>query len=327
MLMVLCLLSACSSGPKAPDVGHVEVEFELVPFYRELFAIDPADLEAALPELKERYGIYLEAYSLGVIGGSAPEEPGFADDLRFFLAYEPNQEVLDSVELVFGREEWLRQDLEQAFKYFKYYFPEEVVPDVYLHLSGFNQSIVMDADWLSVSVEKYLGRDCAFYEWLSIPVYLRKRYAPEKVVPDVMMAMAMDRFAYNDSIDDLINQMVYEGKLRHFVRQMIPDIPDSTLFDYTSREVDWVKAYEKDMWSYMVEQKHLFSTERMALQRYVGKSPFTYYYGQDSPGSTGVWLGYRIVQAYLKRHPETSLEELMRMNNGHEFLRAARYRP
>lgn len=327
VLMLFMVLSACSRGPKAPDVSHVEVDFELVPFYRELFALSPDSLEAALPELKERYGSYLEAYSVGVIGGSAPGEPEFADDLRFFLSYEPNQEVLDSVELVFGREEWLRQDLEQAFKYYKYYFPEAPVPDVYLHLSGFNQSIVMDADWLSVSVEKYLGRDCAFYEWLSIPVYLRKRYAPEKVVPDVMMALAMDRFAYNDSIDDLINQMVYEGQLRHFVRQMIPDIPDSTLFDYSSKEVDWVNAYEKDMWSYMVEQKHLFSTDRMALQRYVGKSPFTYYFGQESPGSTGVWLGYRIVQAYLKRHPETTLDELMQMNNGHDFLRAARYRP
>src|SRR5690554_6548676 len=112
-LMVLMVLSACSRGPKAPDVRHVGVEFELVLFYRDLFAIAPDGLDAALPVLEERYSNYLEAYSVGVIGGSAPNEPDFVDDLRFFLSYEPNHEVPASVELVFGREEWLRQDLDR----------------------------------------------------------------------------------------------------------------------------------------------------------------------------------------------------------------------
>src|SRR5690554_7993958 len=97
-LMVLMVLSACSRGPKAPDVRHVEVEFELVPFYRDLFAIAPDGPDAALPQLKERYGNYLEPYSVGVIGGSAPNQPASVDYLRFFLSYVPNPELLASVE-------------------------------------------------------------------------------------------------------------------------------------------------------------------------------------------------------------------------------------
>jgi hypothetical protein len=327
-LVTLILIGlACSRGPKAPDVSHIEVDFELIPFYEDLFAIHPDSFAREAESFKVRYGQYLEAYSMGVIAAGSTEDPDFVKNMQFFLAYEPNQEVLDSCRLVFGDTAPLQEELESAFKYYKYYFPQQEVPDVYLHISGFNQSVVVDSSWVSVSVEKYLGSDCIFYEWLTIPVYLRRRMSPEKVVPDVLMALLMTQYAYNDSVDDLLNQMIYEGQLRYFVRKMIPDIADTTLFDYSSQHLDWVRNNEKRMWSTIVEDKHLFSTDRMTLQRFVGKSPFTYYFGPDSPGGVGIFIGYRIVEAYMKRHPETTLKELMEMKDGRMFFQSARYQP
>ncbi len=327
LVTLLLMTMACSRGPKVPDVRHIEVDFELIPFYEDLFAIHPDSFAVEAESLKARYGQYLEAYSLGVIAAGSTEDPDFNKNMAFFLAYEPNQEVLDTCRLVFGDTAPLKKELESAFKYYKYYFSDQEVPDVYLHISGFNQSVVVDSSWISVSVEKYLGRDCVFYEWLSIPVYLRRRMSPEKVVPDVMMALSMTQYAYNDSIDDLLNQMIYEGQLRYFVRQLIPDIADTTLFDYSSEQLAWARSNEKRMWSSIVENKHLFSNDRMTLQRFIGKSPFTFYFGQESPGGTGIYLGYRIVESYMKRYPETTLKELMEMKNGHAFFRLARYQP
>jgi hypothetical protein len=324
---LLLMTMACSRGSKAPDVSHVDVDFDLIPFYEDLFAIEPDSFPKEADGLKAKYGEYLEAYSMGVIAAGSTQDETFAENMQFFLSYEPNQEVLDTCRLVFGDTEPLEQDLERAFKYYHYYFPELEIPDVYLHISGFNQSVVVDSSWVSVSVEKYLGRDCVFYEWLSIPVYLRRRMSPEKVVPDVMMALSMTQFAYNDSVDNLLNQMIYEGKLRYFVRKMIPDIADTTLFDYSTQQMSWAQNNEERMWSTIVEEKHLFSTDRMTLQRFVGKSPFTYYFGQESPGGTGIYLGYKIVESYMERHPETSLKSLMQMDDGHAFFRSARYQP
>ncbi|GAO28252.1 gliding motility protein GldB [Geofilum rubicundum] len=327
IVTLLLMTMACSSGSKAPDVSHVDVDFELIPFYEDLFAIHPDSFAGEAEALKAKYGQYLEAYSLGVIAAGSTEDEDFVENMQFFLSYEPNQEVLDTCRLVFGDTAPLEEELESAFKYYRYYFPEAEVPDVYLHISGFNQSVVVDSSWISVSVEKYLGRGCLFYEWLSIPVYLRRRMSPEKVVPDVMMALAMTEFAYNDSVDDLLNQMIYEGQLRYFVKQLIPDIPDTTLLDFSTEQMSWVENNEERMWSTIVENKHLFSNDRMTLQRFVGKSPFTYYFGEESPGGTGIYLGYQIVKAYMERHPETPLASLMQMNDGHAFFRSARYQP
>src|SRR5690606_1835746 len=128
---------------KAPDVRHVEVDFELIPFYEDLFSIHPDSFAGEAEGLKARYGQYLEAYSVGVIAAGSTEDVGFVENIQFFLSYEPNQEVLDSCRLVFGDTSPLEKALEKAFKYYHHYFPNEDIPDVYLHISGFNQSVVV----------------------------------------------------------------------------------------------------------------------------------------------------------------------------------------
>jgi hypothetical protein len=318
---------ACSKQSRPPKVDHIEVDFSLIPFFKDFHSIHPDSLGNELERLKLEYGQFIDAYGAGVIGAGMSDEEGFLWKLASFLAYEPNQEVFDTCLYVFNDLDALKLEFEDAFRYYKYYFPEKSVPDVYMHISGFNQSILVDSSWVSVSVEKYLGRDKMFYEWLSIPVYLRRKMAPEKVVPDVMKALAMSEYLYNDSIDDVMNQMLYHGRLLYFVKQMVPFINDTLLFDYSPEQLGWVRNYEKTMWSTMVERKHLFSSERMTLQRYIGDTPFTFFFGQDSPGRTGQFIGYQIVNAYMRRNPEVTLGEMMKMENGHDLFRAAGYRP
>lgn len=323
---VVLSVTGCSRD-RGPDVSGVEVDFRLIPFYEDLFAISPDSVGEHLERLKNIYGRYLATYSEGVIGIGDPDDPQYVERLSRFLAYEPNAEVFDSCRRVFSGKQALKAELAQAFRYYQYYFPKKEVPDVYLHISGFNQSIVVDSGWVSVSVEKYLGSDCPFYEWLEIPVYLRGRMTPQRVVPDVVQAIGMTEFHYNDSIDDLISQMVYQGQVLQFVKHLIPDIPDSLLFGYTQKEYNWCMQHEEQMWKTLVEKKHLFATDPMIVRKYVDEAPFTNFFGQDSPGRTGRFIGYKLLESWLRRHPDKSIVELMSLSNPHAVLAEAGYRP
>lgn len=327
VLFLLLGTLSCSKKERPPKVDHISVQVDITAFYEDLFSFSFDSLEEYLPFLEEKYGDYFVKYCTGVIGTGHPAEKGFIENMKTFLSYAPNQEVLDSVRLVFGEAEWLKEELIQGFKYHKYYFPESKEPHIYLHISGFNQSVVADSSWLSVSVEKYLGADCLFYEWLSIPVYLRRGMIPKKVVPDIFKAMAMSDYPYDVSPDHLLNQMVYQGKILYYVNQMNPFLEDTLLFNYSHDQLKWVRKNEANMWATMVEKKHLFSTNRMTIQRYVGDSPFTYFFGQDSPGQTGHYLGYRIVQSFMKKHTEVALSDLMKMKDGQELFTQSGYRP
>ncbi|WP_010663519.1 gliding motility lipoprotein GldB [Marinilabilia salmonicolor] len=323
----LIFSAGCSNLSPAPDVSHIQVNFELIPFYEDLFSIHPDSVAENTSALKEKYGKYLEAYSEGVINVGNPDSKDFAQNMSRFLAYPPNKEVVDTCRKVFSDKKSLKDDLSKAFQYYQYYYPEREVPDVYLHISGFNESMVVDSGWISVSVEKYLGSNCQFYEWLGTQQYLRNRMIPEMVVPDVMKALAMTEYAYNDSIDDLISQMIYHGKMLHFVKRTIPEIPDTLLFGYTTREMNWSRKNEAFMWSTIVEQKHLFSTDPMLIRKYVGEGPFTSFFGQESPGRTGRFLGYQLMKSWLEEHPEASFRDMMSQTDPHRILAKAGYRP
>lgn len=326
MIIILSVLFI-SCRPKPPKVNNIEVDFNLVPFYEDLFSIHPDSLEYEKQRLISDYGKYLEAYSMLVVGAGSPFDDEFASKMGLFLAYEPNKEVLDTCLKVFGDLTELEKEIEQGFRYYRYYFPETEIPDVYLHISGFNQSVLVDSSWVSVSIEKYLGSDCTFYERLTIPVYMRRKMVPEKIAPDVLKAIAMTRFLYNDSVDDLLSQMVYEGMIQFFLKKVMPYYSDNLLFDYSEKELDWCRNYEKMMWSAIVERKQLFSTERLMVKKYIGDSPFTHYFGQDSPGRTGVFVGYQIVKSFMEKNQEVTLQELMNMDDYHHIFSQAAYRP
>ncbi len=327
LLLLIFITGGCKWFDRSPDTSNIKVDFELIAFYEDLFAIPPDSVEAAIDTLRDKYGEYLNAYSIGIIGIGHPDDEEYARNLSSFLAYEPNQEVFDTCKKVFSDKDALKKDLSKAFRHYKYYYPKRDVPDVYLHISGFNQSMVVDTGWVSVSVEKYLGRDCIFYQWLETPNYLRNQMIPEKVVPDVMKAIAMTEYTYNDSIDDLISQMIYHGKMLHFVKHTIPDIPDTLLFGYTENELKWCENNEAFMWQKIVEEKHLFSTDPMLIRKYVGEAPFTSFFGQESPSRAGRYIGYQLMQSWADRNSGKSFRDMMEATDPHSILAKSGYRP
>lgn len=320
----MLLLMACHKGP---DVSKVEVKYQLVPFFMDLNSIAPEKVEAAVPELKKKYGSFLEGYSTRVIKIGSTQSPHYGEYLRSFVEYQPNKDVFEKCKIQYANLKPLKSEIDDAFRHYQHYFPNKALPDVYLHISGFNQSIVVDSGLVSVSVEKYLGADCHFYEWLQFPVYLRRKMVPQKIVPDIMKALALTEFTFNDSIDDISSNMIYQGKALHFVKAMMPELNDTLLFDFTGKELEWCHKHESDVWATTVENKYLFNNDRLMIQKMVGDAPFTSFYGQESPGHLGLFIGYQIVAAYLKANPKVTLPQLMSMRDNRKILAGSGYRP
>ncbi|MBK3519027.1 gliding motility lipoprotein GldB [Carboxylicivirga marina] len=325
LILFTVVFSSCNNNK--PDVSNIDLTVEPQLFFIDLFEMDESNLDEGINSLSNKYGSYLDAYSQQIIKIGSPEHPDYNNFIKSFLDYEDNREVYETCKKQYANTTDISEELTIAFKHYKHYFPKALVPDVYFHTSYFNQSIAMDSIWLSVSVEKYLGADCEFYEWLAIPKYLRRKMEPKKLVPDVMKAMALGNFSFSTKNEDVLSKMIAQGKLHYFIRQMIPDLQDTLLFNYSDSQMKWCHTHEADAWASMVEQKHLYNNERMVIQKYIGDSPFTYYLGQDSPGKVAVFLGYQIVTAYMKNNPETTLGELINTTDAHMILREARYRP
>ncbi|NPA35946.1 MAG: gliding motility protein GldB [Chlorobi bacterium] len=323
----LIILSSCTDSRKVPDVSNINVSFIIIPFYKDLAAIPPDSVEKYLPALKEKYGSYLEAISVKVLRIGSVEDEKYPENLKAFLEYDANKDVFRKLDSLYPDINTLKPEIEQAFKYYKYYFPDKLTPDVYFHISGFNQSVVVDSAWLSVSLEKYLGENCIFYKWLEIYQYLRRQMIPQKIVPDMMKAIALTEFSYRPEKYNLLNSMVYQGKVLYFIKSTCPELPDTLLFDFTEKQLKWTKEFESDIWGYMIEQKHLFSTDRLVIQKYTGDGPFNSYLGKDSPGKIGGYFGYKIVDKFMNKNKNITLKELMEIQNGQKILSQSGYAP
>ena len=81
------------------------------------------------------------------------------------------------------------------------------------------------------------------------------------------------------------------------------------------------------MWEYLVEHKMLFETDRMNILKFTGSGPFTRDFTPESPARAAVWLGWRIVEEYMRRNPEITLEDLMRDNDFQKILTLSKYNP
>ncbi|MBN2597164.1 MAG: gliding motility lipoprotein GldB [Marinifilaceae bacterium] len=324
LILLLGFLFSCNSDTKSPDVSNIDLEVKIQRFEQELFAVKQ---KSDLNKLRQQYPDVLQLYSNKVIGLGDSDDSDYMVYLNKFLTDSTMNQVADSVAKKFPTLDKEEKELTNAFKYLKYYFPEKPVPNCYSQISGFNQSIVVAQNLIGISLDKYLGKDCAFYSYLGTPMYARENMIPERIVQDVVLAYALTEFPFTPLKDDLISNMIYQGKIRYFLQAMMPQKSEADVMKYSQNELEWCEENDELMWGYIIEQKHLFTSEYRTVIKYINDGPFTPGMPQESPSRTGIWIGWQIVKEYMAKHPEVTINQLMTENDYAAILRESAYQP
>ena len=327
LLLVIIIITSCQRNPLKVDVSGVDLKLNIQRLDRDIFNVTPDNKLIAIPELKQTYGSFFEAYNENVVALGSTSDSLYASYLNTFLTDSMRVQSKLKIDSVFSDLTDLQKKLENGFRHYKYYFPEKTIPKVYTILSGFNQSVVMTNDAIGISLDNYLGANCPFYQMLGLPEYKRENMYSGKIPTDVLYNWALSEFVFDETKNDLLSNMIYQGKLLYFLDAMFPDEPDYLKIGYRPDKPDWCKKNEAGMWTYLVEHKLLFSTDRMNIVRFIGPAPFTSSFTTDSPGRTGSWLGWQIVRKYMKKNPDTTLPSLMSDNDYQRILNDSGYSP
>ena len=221
----------------------------------------------------------------------------------------------------------LDEELTRGFKHYRYYFPEKQIPAVYSFLGGFNQSIVIADSVIAIGLDKYLGRNCEIYDKLGWEEYRQKNMYKEKIPTDCIKSWAKTEWLFNDSTDNVLYNMLYNGKLLYFTRAMYPKAHDTIIAGFTGKELEWCKANEKHMWEYLIDKNLLYSTDYMTINKMVNPAPFTSGFPRQSPGQAINWLGWQIIDTYMERKSGTDLKELMNESDYQKILSVSKYHP
>ena len=327
VLLLLSLVS-CKRNPLKVDISKIKTEIEVVRFDKELFAINNNDTISSLTTLSNKYPEFFDLFSYKVIQIGGIGDSLFLNGMELFITDSMILDVKNLVDSEFSDFDKTEKQLIKAFKYFQYHFPNKELPTVYAYFSGFNQSVVTAENIIGISLDKYLGRDCEYYRKLnSTPRYKVLNMHKDKITSDVAYAWGVTEFEHTIKATTLLDNMIHQGKLMYFVDAMLPEMHDSLKIGYTKLQLDWCKKNEVQMWSQLIEYKMLYSNKRMDIIRYINASPTTSGFPLDSPGRTGVWIGWQIVRQYMKKFPEKSLADLMQNSNYQQILNDSKYFP
>ncbi len=326
-LVVAGTLLSCKDHALRVDVSSISGEITLIRYDRELFPAGSVKDVADLQQFADRYPEFTDLFAREVISAGDVETEEGCRMMHLFLTDSMVRESAAEVARQFQDLTWLQKSLTRGFKHYLYYYPGKKLPEVYTCLSGFNDPVFTNGKLIGISLDQYLGSDYPLYGMLGIPRYKQLRKVPAVIPVEVMHTWGMACFPVSPEATTLLDYLIYEGKLLYFTEAMLPGTADSLLTGFTSQQLKWCRSNEAEMWNYLVENKLLFSTERMDLIRYTGDGPTTNGFPRESPARTGVWLGRQIIRSYMKRNPSVGLPALMANPSSLEVLNSSGYMP
>ena len=142
-----------------------------------------------------------------------------------------------------------------------------------------------------------------------------------------MFEIANNEIEYRNVGNDLLDKILNSGKLLWFIYAMMPEVPKTILMDYTNEQLMWTRDNESLVWAFLIENKMLYSTELQPEQKFILDSPFTSYFGDESPPRLGWWIGWQIVRSYMNKNSKINLNELMNNYDAQNILSKSGYKP
>ncbi|MDR0505834.1 MAG: gliding motility protein GldB [Dysgonamonadaceae bacterium] len=269
---------------------------------------------------------FLDEFGKNVLEIGDSDSAGFYSRLKKYFSDSTLMRLYNDEQEKFNDITGINSELHDGMEILLQHFPALQRPKIYLHVSGFNQNVIVDDSILSLSADKYLGSDYSLYQDYFYD-YQRQLMTPERIVPDYLLGFMMANFPFRGNDDVLLDRMLYEGKLRYILSRLLVhrNIWEST--GYSMEQHEWCCRQESRIWKTLLENKHLFSSSYLTVEQYLKPAPYTASLSGESPGRVGVWLGFRIIDSYMKNNPATSFAELIQIDDYRELLRKSKYRP
>ena len=256
-----------------------------------------------------------------------PNDSVFLDEMFRRFSNPAIDTLLTETRQNFGDLADLKSQFKTAFAHLKYYYPDFTPPKVKTLITGLDTDLFVSDTLIMVSLDFFLGPEAKFrpktYD------YLLRRYDPEDIVTSSLLIYGIsDRFNKTNLKDrTVLAEMIAYGKSFYFAKHMLPCIPDSVLIWYTDEEIKGARQNEDLIWARLIQDKVFFSTSMIDKKNYLGDRPVTIQVGEKCPGRIGQWVGWQVVKKYMDVHPETTLPELMNIDNAQALFKESQYKP
>lgn len=317
---------ACSPKRKA-DLTGIDFDIKIVRFDSALWYLDTADIAASFHNLEAQYPDFTNIYLDNVITFGTADDPITHTTYRHFRNDTAVQRLYNDELRYYSDISDIEEELTDAFRRAKYFFPKLNTPKIYAHASGLNTNVLYCGNFMSISLDNYMGADYDVYSLAGIYNYQRQNMTRENIASDCIMTWLINSFPYMRADFSLLEDMVYRGKIVYLSSILLPETKDHTLLGYTPEQWEWMETNESELWTLMIDNKVLYQADGFTKNSYLNDGPFTMPFSQESPGRGGVYFGYKIVDSYMRHNQSVTPLQLMMQNDAQIILTQSKYRP
>lgn len=324
-LSTLCVLLMACAGNDNDYKSRLRVKTEPVELTFEryedvLFNLDTADFQAALMAVQSQYQVFLDGDLTNT------------DAVQYLKAFATDpfsNAVYEKVKQSFPNLDEVKPAVEKVLSNFHYYYPEIEIPEkVYTCVTGINAdepAVQIIDNCLVISLDWYLEND-EIYDHIGMPKYMQTSTQKASIARDVAKQLYMTYINKWRKQGDVLNEMVYSGKMDFFIEAMCPEMDDETLLSWTAEQLEWFNANEGSVWADIVGQRLLYETNLDSYLMFFGDGPFTQAYGNDSPARLGEYFGLKIVRSYFAAHDD-SVRQLIESTDFQGLFQDSGYKP
>ncbi len=339
MVMIAGLLfSGCDESPAKPDVRQIKVSLKMQRFEKDFFALDTNDLDRGFEKLRVDYHGFLNDYTGKILGLEGKDTSQWDMAIKAFIRdYRP---IYDSAQKIDKGIEAAKLDIEEGLKYVKFYFPSYQLPEQFITFIGpidafaYSQTggsgDIITAFGLCTGLQLHLGGNSMVYNSEAgmqlYPEYISRKFDTENIAVNCMKNIIDDIHTPLQAGESMLTIMVDHGKRMYLLDLLLPDAKEDIKLGYTSKQLKAVKNSEGFIWNYFNENNLLFEKDLLKMRSFVTDGPSTDEFGWGSPGFISLYTGRQLIRAYMKKHPETSLNALLDLD-ANKILSGAGYKP
>ncbi|MCP9768837.1 gliding motility protein [Lacihabitans sp. LS3-19] len=253
-----------------------------------------------------------------------PDDTAFVSHIYYLSTHPETRKLFEQTDSTFGELDDLKKEFQEAFKNIKSLYPDFKSPKIVATFTGLENDLFVSDSLVIIGLESFIGPKALYRP--EQPNYILRRYSKEYIVPTVIRFLSNNYNKLDSRDESFLADMLFFGKSLEFTKEMLPNTPDSLIIGFTNQQLIETWDAQDLVWAHIVDKQLLYSPDPHLKEKYFGERPNVPEIGPKCPGRIGQWLGWRIIQRYRTEKPNTTFQELMKLEKPSEILRESKYR-
>lgn len=325
-VFTIFLIQSCTTDPLNVDVSGSELEIEFINM-DSILGNSSADQilkhhRKWLVEIPETYE-YQRVYCLQI---NSNVDSQVVTGIQNFYKDPFAKRAHAAIAKQFSNLNNEKQQLLNGFKHLKHHFNEGKIPSKIVFINScFNVNSLSTTKEIAIGLDRNLDFKTDVIKELPgsyFPSWIKEAWNRDFLVRDAICSWVMTHYVlpkndvngnaeFNWGVNcNLAENIVRWGKILYLTKAALPEVSNAIILRYSEEDYKWAQDNEVSFWKYLVDQSLLFKKDELMVANLLNDGPFTVGLPEKGPDRLGQYLGFRLIEEYVKNKGCSPLELL-----------------